>query len=313
MPIPSQIHRDAALENVSVAYRSNELVADAAFPGLPVSHDTNIYYQYAKNSLSVPQTYRGNGAPANRATWEITTGSYALIHNALKDLVTDRDRNNADTAIQLDVDVTEYLVEKILLRKEVDLATLCGTAANWANTTSLTSTFAWTANTTLSNPITFVDSASSVIAQQAGKIPNTVILDRRTFMAANEHFNVVERIKYTSADSITPSLLGKLFNIPFMFVAGGVSNTGVEGLTETTTAMNFIWTDMAWVGYVERAPGLRKVSSIYQFCKAEEGNPYKVKRWREEELEGDMIEVDTMYQFKVVASDAAYLIVNTCQ
>lgn len=313
MPLPAQIHRDRPLENISVAYKSERLVADQAFPGVPVVHETDTYYVYAKDSLSVPQTIRGNGAPANRATWNITTGSYNLTNHALKDLVTDRDRSNADPAIKLDIDTTEYLTEKILLRKEIDIATLCGTAANWANTTSLTSTFAWSANTTLSNPISFVDSAASTIALQSGKLPNTCIIDDRTFRAAKEHMSVVDRIKYTSADSVSEQLLAKLFNIPYLFVAGGINNTGVEGLTETTTAQAFIWTDMAWIGYVERAPGLKKVSAIHQLIKTEFGNPWKVKRWREEELEGDYIEVGTMYQFKPVCSDAAYLIVNTCQ
>lgn len=312
MPLSSQIYVDKPLSNISSAYKSERLIADILAPRVPVMQDTGLYFVYTKDSLQVPVTARANGAAANMDTFYMSTSTYRLQQHALKDIVTDRDRANADPAIRLEADVAEFLTEKILLRKEVDLANLCGTAANWANQTSLTSTFAWSANTTLSNPIAFVDSASSVIAQQSGMVPNTVVLDDRTFRAAKEHTMITDRIKYTSPDSVTDVMLAKLFNVDRVLVAGGIQNTGQE-LVITTTAQSFIWTDMAFVAYISPQPALKRPSALYQFTKNEFGNPFKVKKWREEELEGDMIEVSTMYQHNVVASDAAYLIINTVQ
>lgn len=310
MPSSQQIHRDRPLENISVAYKSERLIADRLAPRVPVVHESDTYFVYAKDSLTLPQTIRGNGASANEASWNISTSSYVLTQHALKGLVTDRDRSNADEAIRLDIDTTEYLTEKILMRKEIDLANIVTTAANWANATSLSSTLAWNQNTTLSNPIAYVDSACSVVASQSGKIPNTVVLNDPTFRAAKEHISIVDRIKYTSPDSVTDQILAKLFNVQQVLVAGGIQNTGQEGQADS---MGWIWTDMAFVAYIEQNPGLRKPSALYQFTKTEFGNPYKVKRWREEEREGDFIEVSSLFQNKVVASDCAYIIVNTVQ
>lgn len=310
MPTPSQIHVSRTLENISVAYKSERLVADMFAPRVDVKQETNQYFVYSKDSLTLPETQRANGGVANEATWNISTGSYSLQQHALKALVTDRDRSNADVAIKLDIDTTEYLTEKILMRKEADLALLCTTPGNWANVTSLSSTLAWNQNTTLSNPILFVDSATTVIAQQSGKLPNTIVMNDPTFRAAKEHISIVDRIKYTSADSVTETMLSKLFNLPKLLVAGGIRNTAQEGLADS---VNYIWTDVAYVAYMEPNPGLKKPSAIYQMTKSEFGNPWKVKTWREEEREGDFIEVSTMYQFKAVASDCAYLIVNTVQ
>lgn len=313
MPLSNQIHQNRPLENISVAFKSERLVADQLGTKVEVKQESNLYYQYSKESLQLPYTQRANGASAREATWNVTTGSYTLQQNALKALVTDRDRSNADPAIKLDIDTTEYLTEKILIRKELDLANLVTTAANWANQTSLTSTFAWSANTTLSNPISFVDSATSNIALQSGKLPNVAVMNDPTFRAAKEHTSVVDRIKYTSADSVTPDMLAKLFNLDRVLIAGGIYNTAAEGLGETTTAQSFIWTDCCWVAYIEPNPGLKKPSALYQFVKSEFGNPWKVKKWREEEREGDFIEVSSMYQHKIVASECSYLIVNTVQ
>lgn len=312
MPLSKQIYVDKTLSNISLAYKATGLIADILSPRVPVMQETGLYFVYTKDSLILPETFRANGASSNESTFYMSTQSYSLHQHTLKELVTDRDRSNADPAIRLEADVTENLTEKILLRKEVDLATLCGSAANWANTTSLTSTFAWSANTTLSNPISFVDSAASSVALHAGVLPNTVALDYRTFNAAKEHISVVDRIKYTSPDSVTAPMLAKLFNVDRVLVASGIRNTGQE-LVYTTTADAWIWTDMAFVAYIAPSPSLRTPSAIYQLTKNEFGNPFKVKKWREEEREGDFVEVSTMYQHKVIASDAAYLIVNTCQ
>jgi len=144
-------------------------------------------------------------------------------------------------------------------------------------------------------------------------LPNTVVVNDPTFRAAKEHISIVDRIKYTSTDSVTESLLAKLFNVTNFLVAGGIMNTGNEGIGDTTTNQNFIWTDCAFVAYIEPNPGLKKPSALYQLTKSQFGNPFTVKTWREEERGGDFIEASTMYQHKVVSSDCAALIVNTVQ
>lgn len=312
MPLSKSIYIDKALSNISLAYRPTGLIADQLAPRVPVVNDTGNYFIYTRDTLKLPETIRANGAASREANWYLSTGSYSLARHSLKSPVTDMDRSNADPAIKLDADTTEILTDKILVRKEVDLANLCGTAANWGNVTSLTSTWAWSANTTLSNPITFVDSATTNVAFRSGMLANTVALDHRTFKAAKEHVSVLDRIKYTSPDSVTAPMLAKLFNVDRVLVASGVYDATAE-LYITTTAHSWIWTDVAFIAYIPNSPSLKTPSALYQLTKNEFGNPWKVKKWREEEIEADQIEVSTMYQHKVVASDAAYLIYNTVQ
>lgn len=309
----SQIHRNRPLENISVAYTPMGLVADLLSPKFPVQNESNTYYVYAKDTMSLPETVRADGAESNQATFNLTTASYQLVEHALHDDVTDRQRANADTAIKPEIDVTEDLTRKILIRREVDLATIIQTTTNWANSNSLTSTLAWTVNSVTTNPITLLDSVASSILTQSGKIPNTLMLPDASFRAAKEHISIVDRVKYTSADSVTPGILGRLFNVEQVLVAQGIRNTADEGLTETTTAMAPIWTDTAFYAYIERTPKLKMVSALTTFWSTEIGSPYMVKKWREEKLSADRIEVSAMFQNKVVASDAAAIIVNTNQ
>lgn len=304
----SQIHRNRPLESISVAYKPEGLIASELAPMVPVKHESDEYFVYSKDNLRVPKTLRGNGALANQASWNVSTSTYNLAYHALRDIVTDRERRNADNPIQPDVDVTEQLTGQILLRREIDAASIVQTAANWANTTSLTSTLSWSQNTTLSNPITVVDSATTAIRRASGKKANVMAIDDSTFKAAKEHVSILDRIKYTSPDSVTPAMLAKLFGIGKLLVAGSVQNTGQEGLADT---MSDIWTDTAFIGYVEPSPGLKKPSALYTMVQNGMSEPYVVTKYREEARKGDWVEVETAFQHKVVASDCGYLIVNT--
>ncbi len=311
MPLPTNVHQDQALENVSVAYKNGEFIAQDLCPMVPVQHESNKYYIYSKDQLVLPPTRRAPGAMANRATFSLSTLSYKLQEEALVDYITDRARANADPALNLEVDAVEHMTNLILMRQEVDLATLVTFTGTWSNVTSLTSTFAWNANTTLSNPILFVDSACTTIIQSAGVVPNVVAIEDRTFRAIKEHVSMVDRIKYTSSESIGEDLIAKLFNVDTLLVARAVQNQGPEGLADATTN-SLIWTDMAWVGYIENSPGLKKPSALYNFT-MKQGNPVKVLRWREDKLESDAIQVSKLYQQQVPFSAAGYLINNTVQ
>ena len=311
MPLPSSVHQDQALENVSIAYKNGDLIAQDIAPMVPVNHESNKYYVYSRDQLVLPETERAIGAESNRATFSLSTASYKLTEHALKDFITDRARANADAALNLEVDATEHLTMLILMRQEVELANLITPTGTWANTTSLTSTFAWSANTTLSNPILFMDSAATTIMQASGLRPNTLVINDPTFRAAKEHVNIVDRVKYTSLESVSEDILAKLFTVDKLHVGRGIYNSGGEGLADATQN-TYIWTDVAWLGYIEKNPGLKKPSAIYNFT-MKQGNPVKVMRWREDNLSADAIEVSKLYSQQIVMSAAGYLIYNPVQ
>lgn len=306
----SQLHRNTPLENVSLAYTPFGYIADDLSPKVNVEKESNLYYVYSKDTMGLPETIRGDGAESNQANFNLSTASYVLEEHSLHEDITDRQRGNVDKAIKLDIDVTEYLTGIIKLRREKDLRDIVQTATNWANTTSLTSTLAWSANTTTSNPITLVDSVSTVILLNASKNPNTMVLNDQAFNAAKEHTSIVDRVKYTSAQSVTESLLASLFNIPKVLKASVVYSTNDEGLADATAR---VWNDSVWVGYIEPLPGLKKLTALATFWKNNTGFPQMVKRWREEKIGADRVEVSAMFQNKIVASDCGYLIVDTVQ
>lgn len=307
MPLSSKLHRDVALEGVSIAYKPDGLIAQE-LPQYPVTRDSDVYYVYSKDTMTIPETIRQKGQ-ANRATWDVSTSSYLLEDHALMDMVYDSDRDNADKAMKLDVDTVEFLTQKIALRYEKSAADLLLSDANWSNNISLSAAGGFATNTT--NPIPHIDTGASIIAQQSGLLPNTLVINYPTFLAIKENTSTVDRIKYTSADAISEGILARLFNLDRILVGRAVHNTAQMGLGDaTTTSQVFIWTNSAWLGYLNPTPGLKKASAMYTFRKSD-GSPWKVTRWRDENEEADAIRVQTKYQHKAVATSCGYLIEDT--
>jgi len=294
-----------------VAFANQSFIANLLSPNVPVKHETDDFFVYSKDSLIIPDTHRADGAEAKEASFNLSTSSYTVQEHALRDLVTDRKRNNADPAIDMEKDTTEYLTEKIMMKKEYDLLTLISTKSNWSAEYSMTSTFAWNANTTLSNPIDFALSAGSTIAKNSGMLPNVCAMDYATFLACKRHVSILDRIKYTSAESVTEGLIARLFEVGKVLVSRAIYNTNEEGMADS---MSFMMTDCAWFGYVEPTPGLKKPSALYTFVVTNENNsPMSVTKWREDKRKGDMVEVSHMYQHKAVATECAFYIGNTIQ
>lgn len=310
MPRSSQLHQNRPLENVSIAFKPVGFIADMLSPRFPVKHESDTYYVYDKANFRIVETLRADGAESNKATFNLSTASYQLSEHALHDDITDRQRGNADKAIRLDVDVTEDLTSRNLLQREKDLADLVQASSTFSNTLSLTSTLAWNANTTLSNPITQIDSASTNILTASGKLPNFISTDEASFRAAKEHVSIVDRVKHTSAESVTKEILAKLFNLDTYAVAQAQYNTAEEGQADS---LSDVWTDTAIIAFVEKTPGLKKASGFYTFWKDGTSHPFSVKKWREEKIGADRIEVSSFYDSRVIASDVVATIVNLRQ
>jgi hypothetical protein len=305
MPASNKIHQNKPLENISIAYKNGSYIADQVSPSVMVAHESDEYYVYDKSTLRLPETLRAVGAESHEMDWDVSTASYVLDAHALKHLIPDRQRENADPALDLDVDATELLTDRILFKREKSLLDFIGTDGNWANESSLAAAGTWEKATTAANPILVIDSATTTIVQNTGLRPNTLVMPYAVFQAVKENMNIVDRIKYTSADSVSEAILSKLFNIDKVLVSAAINNSALEG---GTASMGYVMTDNTWIGYVERNPGLKKPSAVYTMVKGP--TPYEVKKWRVDEREGDMIEVQSKFIHKAVASDCGYLIVN---
>lgn len=297
MPFQNQIHVDSLLSQISLKYKLADLIGMDVFPEVPVKKQSDLYRVYNQN-FRIPETQRANKGVSKEHEFEVSTASYALVRHSLKGFVSDTDAQNYDLA-DLRAETTEELTEVILRRIELDVANLF-TTTNWSLNASLAAGYAFSANTTISNPIPVFDTGTSVVLSNSGMKPNFGILPRDGFVSCKSHVSILDRVKYTSSD-MTPKMLAALFELEQLLIPSASYDSSALGAATTMT--NFYGAN-AFLGYKPSSPGPLKVSSGYVFRNAVP----MVKRWRDESRESDVIEVNMEYNVKVVASLSGYLI-----
>lgn len=291
------------LTNLSVHYKNAEYIADMVLPQVPVKQESDLYWAYTSD-FRLPETARANGALANMATWDASTNAYYLEEHSLKDVITDRDYENYDSALVVEKHTTEYLIDKLMMRKEYRTHQLLFTTTTFSNNATLTSATSWKYHTTTSAPIQNVLSATGYVVQYAGKRPNKGVMSWNVFAALKENPNVYGRIQYVEKAIVTEQILASLFDIQQLHVGTATYDSAKEGETESQGA---IWGDDFLLGYFGQ-PRIRDANAAINLYKPTYGSPFKVKKWREEDVEGNYIEVQSFYAPKAVATSAAYLI-----
>lgn len=299
VPLRSQLHVDQLLSNVAVKYKNDQFIHDKVFPMVPVKKSSDLYRTYNRNWV-IPETNRAIGGLAKEHLFEIGNSSYSLEKHALKSFVADTAADNYDIS-DLRADVTEDLVEKIMMKKESLCAALFTTTA-WSLGATLTAGDRWVTTTGL--PINQYDTACATVLGNSGKKPNVSVVPLNAYNTLKNHSSVVDRVKYTSRE-MSPGIVAALLGVEEILVPNMYYDSGLYGASAASGNITQIWRqDFAWLGYKPSSAGFYQLSSGYMFQKAKP----MVRRWREEERESDAIEVDMEFQFKVVASLTGYFI-----
>ena len=298
-------HYNQLLGNISVRYRNKAYVADRAFPVVPVTKDTNNVAVYGYENLRVDPSYRGNGSPSHIATYSVSNTTYNLQYHALRGAVTDRDLDNADAPVnRVDVDMTETLTDKILLRCEREARDVIFTTTTWAANTTLVSTTSWRFNTTTSgDPSIHAWSAAAAIVRNSGDTPNVALLGHATLALLAHNTFILDRIRTTTDRVATPAVLASLWNLEEVLVGQATENTGLEGIANSNTS---VWTNNCWIAYRKPNPGVRSPAVGVSFHKG--GSSARVKQWRDEAIGGKWIEVEMAFDHQALATASAYLI-----
>lgn len=296
----SDLRVDKLLSNISVKYRNENFIAPDVFPAVPVKKESDVYRVYDRD-FRLPETIRSAKGVAREHNFNVTTNGYVLEQHSLKDYVSDRDAENYEIS-DLRRDTTEILTEKIDLRMEKSCADLF-TSTSWSQNVSLSSAQQFSLDTSTSNPIPIFDTASTVVLENSGLMPNMSIIPWNVMIAIKNHSSIIDRVKYTNV-TVTKELIGALLSVENMLVPKAVIDSAAEGQTESVAAL---WGDNAFVGYRAPRASIMAPSAGYTFMNALP----KVKRWRDEDRQSEVIEVNKHYSCKVVASLAGYLIKDT--
>lgn len=293
-----------ALSNVSLHFKNEEYVWPKVFGEVPVKNESGHYWIYTKN-FRLEDSYRADKAPAEMASWDVSTASYYIERHALKDAVSQRDRDNSDLpGSSLDQDTTEFLTDKLMMRMEYEGQKLLFTTTTFSSNATLTTATSWNYNTTTSAPLQAGLSATGYVLSVSGKRVNTLVTNWDVFAALKENNNVYNRLAYTKDQILTEQILASMFDVSKFVVGTAYYETNQEGLDATSSA---IWPSDVLMMYQESKPGIKKLTTAHILRNKYYGMPYSVTKWFDKDIKADYIEVEYKASPKAVCTLTAYL------
>lgn len=301
MPGVQSIHQNAVLSNVSVQYKNAGFIAESIFPIVKVKKESDIFYKYLKGTMfEIPKTRRAPKSGYQRVDWGVETDTYQCHEEGLEELIDDREKDNADSVFNLQVDTTEITTELVMLAREKRVFDLVQNAANLTNNS--VPSVKWDAAS--GDPQADVSTARLATNLACGKIPNIMVVNLNVFEALKNNANVKDQFKYTSSKSITTDMLAGYFEVDKFLVALGLYNTAKKNQTASLTRL---WGSHALLAYVNPRPSIKQALSLgYQF----QSKPRATFKYRDEEKSSDVIRVREITDEKLVTADCGYLLRN---
>ena len=300
-PDRSQVHIDNALTNVSIAYRNANYIADRIFPSVPVQYLSNKYWIFTKADWYRDEAaVRAPGTESQEVDYTVSTGNYLCTEWAAAKVIPDETVMNADTPLRPLVEATEFVTEKLFLRKEKEVADLAfGTG--WSS--SATPTTLWSNDT--SDPIGDVNTAVDTVIQAIGRKPTRGVIGRGLWRHVMKHPDLLDRIKGAAGPGspaiLSQQVIAALFELESIDVGDAVIDSAAEG---ATASRDYVWGKHLLVAYVASTPSLLTPSAGYIF----QFKNRQINRFRLDARHSDKVECLENFDPVITAADAAYLV-----
>lgn len=297
MPRPTarDVHRDAILTNVSIAYRNSSYIADMVFPVIPVANQSDFYYVFDKGAWFRDRVaVRAPGTRAKRADYAITSASYFCMPYALSKAVPDEVRDNADTPLRPEIEAAEFVTDGLLLGQEIRVADLLTASGNWASASN--PSVLWSNDT--SDPIRDMDTAVNAVVSKIGRFPNVAVMSWDVWRRIKRHPDFIDRVKYTRPGGTPqPTDLQEFIGVEKVLIGLALKDTSEEG---ATSSVSYIWGNMFWTGYVTPTAAINSPTAGYAF----QWGGRQVDRFREDQEKQDVFSAEHKMDEVITASDA---------
>lgn len=307
-PSTRDVHIDRGLTNISVAYiqQLKHFIAGSVFPVVPVDKQTDKYFTFTKADWFRDEAERrGDGMESAGSGYNVSNSSYYCDVWALHKDIGHQVRANTDVPLDPDRAATEFITQRLMLRREKQWTSDYFTTSVW-DTDSTPST-TWDDYTGASDPINDVEVGKRTVLESTGFLPNTLVLGYRVFEKLRNHPDMVDRIKYTTAESVTTEILARIFGVERVMVAMAIENTAAEG---ATASYAFTHGKHALLAYVNPNPGLMQPSAGYIFAwkgvSDMLGETIGISRFYIQEKKCWRVEAEIAFDDIVIGSDLGY-------
>ncbi|MBU2685784.1 MAG: major capsid protein, partial [Gammaproteobacteria bacterium] len=224
-PTMNDVHTNALLSNVSIAYRNADYIADQIWPRIRVEKQSDSIAKYIKSDwFRINAQVWAPGAKKPTGEYRLDTAdSYNCVSWALSHLVADSVVANADAPFRPRAEATEWLTDQIMLAYEYRVAAKVFSATEMsgytAGVTALTggAQVAWDTYET-SDPMKDIDAMMALIRGQIAREPNVMVMGVQVWDKLKQHPDLLDRIKYTQTGIMTEGIFQSMIGIPKVLI-----------------------------------------------------------------------------------------------
>lgn len=238
---------DPVLSGIAQGYRHAQRVGHILFPAIPVLQRGGKVIEFGLESFYDYKARRAPGADAINIQFGYEGKPFSLDQFTIDAPVPREFVQDAQTVPGIDLGkrAVNTVMDSLTLSLEIEQAALASDPASYGagNKLTLTGTDRWDSAT--STPIADVESAKDQVRSTCGVEPNRMVISNAGFQALKRHPVIVERFKYTTAESITAKMLAGLFDLEEVAVGKAVY------LDQADTAPDFkeAWNNVAVLAY----------------------------------------------------------------
>jgi hypothetical protein len=260
---------NVALSNYSKEFRNNALVGEMFAPRVPVARQSFQYVVWNRDDFKLPgTTLRAPGDEPQTVRRSYSVAPYMAQSHALQgDVAFESESYGLGLGFSTRKQLTKQLIAQINLDREVAIAKLLLSTANFPNYTDLTSESnnQWDVypsvpetGTDGSHPIKQVEALKAILRQAGVQDSDmALLLSDPVVVALQNHPDIVNRFKYTMPGSISLDQLSQVFRVKCVQASALV-------LSRNNTA-SWVWGSSAFLGYAQAAPTQEDISCAKTF------------------------------------------------
>lgn len=323
LPTQGDVHVNGPLTDLSVQYAQSldKFAADKLAPNHPSEKQSDLFFKFTKDYWGRDaMKERAPGALAAEAGYGVATDSFACVPYAVAKPIPDQVRANEDAPLQSDRNAMRFLTILERIRREKAFVTAAMSANTW--TTTKTGVAAapganqflqW--NDAASTPIEDIRSFCTEVDKLTlgAARPNVLAVSQAVWDKLADHPDIIDRLKYGgqlsgSLSKVTPQMLAALLDLEEIVVMGAIENTAAEG---AAFSGDYIAGKKAILLYRNMSAGIENVTGVKTFTwRRYINNPggWRIKTYRDEPRESDVVEMQSAFVHKLIAADAGVYI-----
>ena len=325
MPLltPSQVHIDAPLSNLTLAYvqSSENFIADKVFPVVGVQRQSDKYYLYDRANMNRTGDVKALAprTEVNRIGMSISNSSYFADVFGLGMDFDEQTMANEDAMLEMRQAGAETLAMRLMIHREEQFATEFFAAGKWgidrtgvAGVPNATQFRQWN-DYTNSTPIVNITNFSREMQLKSGGFkPNTMIVGKEVRDQLINNPDILARLNGGSTVNnpalVINSKLAEIFEVENFFVMEAVKNSSAEGVAESNA---FIGGKSALLTYTPSNAGLMTPAAGLTFAwnniPSANNLGITVESFSDDALKrqqvAEHIQVKMAYDMKVVGAD----------